>query len=146
LDWIRDELVKRGKSQAALARHMNLDPSQVSKMLKGGRKISIDELSKIEQFLGATSPKRGGGSAPVPSPAVISALCVEVVGVVAGGVWREQGAPWGHVGEAVVPVIPDARFAGRVQKAVRVEGADLPSAPVGSYAIFVNYDPAEDDL
>lgn len=50
--WFHQQLEERGESVRGLARFMGLDPSAVSRMLKGGRKMSADEQDQISNFLG----------------------------------------------------------------------------------------------
>jgi len=51
-DWFHQQLEARGGSVRGLARFMGLDPSAVSRMLKGERKMSADEQDQISNFLG----------------------------------------------------------------------------------------------
>ena len=50
--WFHQQLDERGESVRRLARYMRLDPSAVSRMLKGDRKMSADEQDHISNFLG----------------------------------------------------------------------------------------------
>ncbi len=50
--WFHKQLDERGGSLRGLARFMDLDPSAVSRMLKGERKMSADEQDRISSFLG----------------------------------------------------------------------------------------------
>lgn len=47
---IRPLFRRRGKSQAALARHLKLHPSQVTKLLQGRRTLAVNEKAKIIDF------------------------------------------------------------------------------------------------
>jgi transcriptional regulator with XRE-family HTH domain len=49
--WFHKQLEARGKSVRGLARYMRVDPSAVSRMLKGERKMSADEQDRISEFL-----------------------------------------------------------------------------------------------
>lgn len=51
-DWFHQQLEARGGSVRGLARFMGLDPSAVSRMLKGERKMSADEQDQVSNFLG----------------------------------------------------------------------------------------------
>lgn len=51
-EWFHKQLEARGESVRALARFMGLDPSAVSRMLKGERKMSADEQDDVSNFLG----------------------------------------------------------------------------------------------
>ena len=50
--WFHQRLDERGESVRGLARFMGLDPSAVSRMLKGERKMSADEQDHVSNFLG----------------------------------------------------------------------------------------------
>lgn len=50
--WFHQQLDAKGESVRGLARFMGLDPSAVSRMLKGERKMSADEQDLISNFLG----------------------------------------------------------------------------------------------
>ena len=52
--WFHRQLEARGESVRGLARLMGLDPSAVSRMLKGERKMSADEQDLISNFLGVS--------------------------------------------------------------------------------------------
>lgn len=63
--WFHRLLEARGSSVRGLARHLGLDASAVSRMLKGERKMSAEEQDRIAAFLGVSleevaSHRRGG--------------------------------------------------------------------------------------
>jgi transcriptional regulator with XRE-family HTH domain len=49
--WFEDALRAVSKSQAELARHLDVSPSQVSKLFKGERRVQLDEIESISLFL-----------------------------------------------------------------------------------------------
>lgn len=49
--WFYEKLAENGASLRDLARHMMLDPSAVSRMLNGDRKMSAEEQDSIAAFL-----------------------------------------------------------------------------------------------
>jgi transcriptional regulator with XRE-family HTH domain len=51
--WFHEQLARKGASLRDLARFMELDPSAVSRMLNGERKMSAEEQDDIAAFLGA---------------------------------------------------------------------------------------------
>lgn len=53
-EWFYRELEKDGRSLRAMARALGLDPSAVSRMLKGERKMSADEQDGIADYLGVS--------------------------------------------------------------------------------------------
>jgi transcriptional regulator with XRE-family HTH domain len=52
-EWFFDRLRDRRQSLREMARHMELDPSAVSRMLSGQRKMQMEEAGAIARFLGA---------------------------------------------------------------------------------------------
>ena len=50
--WFHKQLEARGETVRGLARFMGLDPSAVSRMLKGERRMSADEQDDVSNFLG----------------------------------------------------------------------------------------------
>lgn len=53
-DWFKDKLSEQRKSLRGLARHMEMDPSAVSRMLSGQRRMQVQEANQIALFLGTT--------------------------------------------------------------------------------------------
>lgn len=51
--WFMGRLQERGQSVRGLARHMDLDPSAVSRMLSGKRRMQMEEAAAIARFLRA---------------------------------------------------------------------------------------------
>ncbi|CDZ58343.1 helix-turn-helix domain-containing protein [Neorhizobium galegae] len=50
--WFYEKLAEKGSSLRDMARFMELDPSAVSRMLNGERKMSAEEQDRISAFLG----------------------------------------------------------------------------------------------
>jgi hypothetical protein len=53
-DWFLQKLEVGGKSVRGLARHLEVDPSAVSRMLSGQRRMKMEEATSIALFLGAS--------------------------------------------------------------------------------------------
>jgi len=51
-EWFTASLRSRRRSLRELAKHMNIDPSAVSRMFSGGRRMQVSEATSIAQFLG----------------------------------------------------------------------------------------------
>ena len=51
-EWFRERLASVGRTQAELARHMGLDASAVSRLLKGDRQLKGSEAAEVASFLG----------------------------------------------------------------------------------------------
>lgn len=54
-DWFFNKLLQRERSLRGLARHMRIDPSAVSRMFSGERRMQMDEITKIASFLGVSA-------------------------------------------------------------------------------------------
>jgi transcriptional regulator with XRE-family HTH domain len=52
--WFYQQLDREGRSLRAMARELGLDPSAVSRMLRGERKMSADEQDGIAAYLGVS--------------------------------------------------------------------------------------------
>lgn len=73
---IPDRLARHGRSQSELARYLNLDPSSLTKTIKGSRRMKADEMLKIDDFFGGRdtdvgavetlSTRRRGGPRRIP--------------------------------------------------------------------------------
>jgi hypothetical protein len=57
LAWLRACLKQPGKTQTGLAAHLGLDPSSVSKMVGGKRRLKTDEVPKAEEYFGSRAPR-----------------------------------------------------------------------------------------
>lgn len=58
ITWIRSGLKSRRKTQSGLAERLGVEHPQISKMLKGERKISVHEIPKIAEYLEMPPPAR----------------------------------------------------------------------------------------
>lgn len=52
--WFQEQLRKKGKTNAALAKLLGVDRSAVTNMWKGRRRMKVEEQDKIAQFLGVS--------------------------------------------------------------------------------------------
>lgn len=87
---IRTAMREQGYNQADLAELLGIDPTAVSKRLTGKRPFKLDEMRKIEAWLGVPSADRTVVGAAVQM--------VPIIGQVAAGSWREAiQQPLGHV-------------------------------------------------
>ena len=71
-DWFRDALARAGKTQADLARELDLLPSAVSRMLRGERGMKATEAVLVAKALGVPSEeillRTAVPSTPSPTP------------------------------------------------------------------------------
>ncbi len=51
-DWLKQRLALRGRTQAGLARHLGLDASAVTRLLKGERQLKGAEAAAIAAYIG----------------------------------------------------------------------------------------------
>lgn len=59
-EWIKEQLTQSGKSQRELADALSVDPSAVSRLLNGQRKLRDRELPLLLQFFNAPAPPPEG--------------------------------------------------------------------------------------
>lgn len=109
------------RSQADLARHLNIDPSTMTKLLKGDRRLKADELVKIEQFFGepvdragvveTLSSRRASPPRRIPVYGYAAAGGSERIAINAGQVieWVDAPPLWNGLGDLmVVRIIGDS--------------------------------------
>lgn len=65
LTWIERGLAQPGKTKAGLARALGIWPSAVSAMLRGNRRLQLDEVVKAADYLEVDPPLPGNGTVPV---------------------------------------------------------------------------------
>lgn len=58
IDWIRGGLAVKGKTQYGLADHLGISHPQVSSLLKGNRKLKVNEIPIIAEYLEIPPPAR----------------------------------------------------------------------------------------
>ena len=86
LDWILRGLKKPDKTQAGIARALSLNPSQISRLLKGKRQLKAAEVPKIERYLGEEAPKELRQLSTLSEPLAAQIRLTEFgVNVAAGG-------------------------------------------------------------
>ena len=83
IDWIREGLKKPGKTQSGLASHLGIAHPQITQLLKGKRKLKVDEIPRIATYLEMDPP----GSEISPSSS--KWVPARKAGVVAAGLFRE---------------------------------------------------------
>lgn len=54
--WLKEQFARTGKTKAALARYLGLESPQVSKMVKGTRKVQGTEVDRIRAFFDVAPP------------------------------------------------------------------------------------------
>lgn len=129
--WIKDGLERPGKSAKGLADALGIHQSTISKIISGERKLRADELPIIARYLEVDPP-----IASHKGDASVHVGLVTVTEIAARGVWREASAV-PMLSETLVPIVPDSRYYGMDQFAVRVDTADFFKA--GDFAVFVPF-------
>ena len=139
-EWLKAGLLRPGKSGVGLAKALGIDPSAVSRMLQGKRKLQLHEVDKAAAYLGVEPPNRGSLRIGAVAPSQNEVQIVALTKSAAGGVWREVGVS--VIFEAVaIPLVPEPRLAGLEQYATRIDGTDFNRIlKPGDYAIFVPFD------
>jgi transcriptional regulator with XRE-family HTH domain len=138
--WLRNGLKQPGKSNVGLAKALGINPSGVSRMLKGERKLQLSEVEKAAAYLGLPPPT--GNSAIVNGPVAPtrqSAQAVVLAKSASAEVWRKAGVKVTY--EAIaIPFVPEPSLAGLTQYATRIDGSDFNKVlRPGDYAIFVPF-------
>lgn len=135
--WLKNALKETGRSQADLARHLEVNRSAVSLMISGKRAISADEMFKAAAYLGVSPPGQDG------SPALVATQEVKVVGRLATGVWRDKTSKQQASPDLHIPKNPDPVYAAMRQEAYQLdETSDDGVYRAGDYFIVVPYDQA----
>lgn len=139
LDWIREGLKQSGKTQSGLAAHLGIAHPQITQLLKGKRKLKVDEIPKIAEYLESGPPTMSeltpytGGLSVIP-----------VVGKVEAGAFHEVDEF--DQSEPVTLTLPrDEKFPNARQIAFDVSGDsmnDLKPRPIlsGDRAVCVSYE------
>lgn len=117
LQWIRDGLRQTGKTQVGLARHLGLTHPQITRLLKGVRRLKVDELPRIADYLGVCLPGEGDTSPPG------HASGIPVLGEVAAGIWLEIMTEPERFED--VPVTPSPSHPANAQYGLIVRGESL---------------------
>lgn len=124
--WIRDSIEANPRlSKAGLSRHLGhgLDRSRVLKMIDGRRRIQIDEIQAIADYMGVPPPKLALVTHSQESPVL------PLIGIVQPGVWHEARAHRNHPIRSArrVPPSPDPRYPPGQQVCYEM-GCDCPPA------------------
>lgn len=57
IEWIRANLDRsKGKTQIGLARHLGLAHTQITMLMQGRRRLKVDEIPRIADYLGVEPP------------------------------------------------------------------------------------------
>jgi SOS-response transcriptional repressor LexA len=70
IEWIESALKSTGKTRIGLAKHLNLAHPQITMLLQGKRRLKVDEVPKIADYLGVDPPKDDAGDEIVRVPMI----------------------------------------------------------------------------
>jgi SOS-response transcriptional repressor LexA len=87
-EWLKTELLGRGRSQSALARFMGVVPEIVNRIVNGKRQIKAHEADQIRAYLAATRDGAPASTSHI-SARLNTAAFLTVRGSVEAGSWRE---------------------------------------------------------
>lgn len=141
-EWLEKVLDEAGISKTEMAKSLtqklgrSIDRSAVSKMTKGIRSISADELMAIEQITGKSAPGRPDGVKLI-QPALAG---LPVLGTIQAGAWLDTTLIDPTNEPEMLQVIPDKRFPLASQYVLVVVGNSMDlEYPDGSYVTCVDF-------
>jgi SOS-response transcriptional repressor LexA len=125
VDTLKRLMKEHGESQADMARLLDLTPDKISKVMKGKRRLTLEEGAKLARYFNKVVE-------PEPEPKI------PIIGLVSAGEWREAIE---HVTEWLPS--PDKKLS-KDAFAVVVEGDSMDLVAQEGEAIIV--DPRDKDL
>lgn len=148
--WVFNGLKKEGKSKGGLAKALGVHAAQVTRILEGTRKIKATEVSMIASYLDDPSPVIGAVGLTTIAPhdplraGIFGTRQTKIIAEIGGGMWFEaetlESVGRSDSSHPSVPAVPDARYEGMKQFAVKVVGKDMDRAiPQGFFAVCVPY-------
>lgn len=130
---IREARKRAGKTLEDLADATGLSPGYISRMESAARNVSTKNLRKIAEALGTTADRLISEDEPEPV-----AHEMPVRGEVRAGAWLEIDGDPAEL--ETIPALPDPRFAGAPQYALRGVGTSMNKvAPPGQYVIVASW-------
>ncbi|WP_244484510.1 helix-turn-helix transcriptional regulator [Mesorhizobium sp. Root552] len=126
IEWIRSGLKSTGKTQLGLASHLNLAHPQITQLLKGKRRLKVDEVPRIAEYLGI---------APPTDDASDEIIRVPMVSWVSAGELSDQAAV---IDLSEYPTIAVSRLPPSRWIALRVDGPSMNKISPPDSLIFVD--------
>jgi transcriptional regulator with XRE-family HTH domain len=132
--WLRDTLKRKKLSQRALARHMELDDSEISRFLSGARKhLTLEEINLAQDFLNEDLPE------DLFANKKLYVKKAPLRGTIAAGILRaiEMSAP-AYVGN--IPYLPTSIYSEYEQYAYQLMDDHAEDyAPTHAFVIFIDF-------
>lgn len=126
--WVSDQLAKQGRgAKSRLAEHMDIEPSAVSRLLKGERSLLLDEAQGISDYFAMLqhSPAVDVTFPPLSSNRVEGCPNLLVRGNVAAGLWLEASVFENEVYDEGPIKGGDDRYPFELQYLMRIQGESL---------------------
>lgn len=148
IDWLLAALddagqKARGKNKSGLADALGINPSAITRLLHGQRRIRPDEIQKAARYFGLAIPDLGQKSTDGAEKTLYQTVKTQlrlapVLGEAAAGRWMEYEV--GDLEGATVPYVP-TRFVELEQTAYKIVGDSMNLAKIldGDYVICVPY-------
>lgn len=124
-EWVRQALAESGLSMSEMSRRLGIPVDGISKVLKGRRELSAEEMFQIQNISGVAPPANASGASEIrltDAPAVRSLTLINVIGEAAGGVWKEMKLSFD---EYTLNYPIDPRFPPDALKALRISGNSI---------------------
>lgn len=125
IDWIVAALEATGKTRVGLAKHLNLAHPQITQLLKGRRRLKVDEVPKIADYLGVPPP-----TVDIDIPDMVE---VPLISMVSAGQLADNVHDLSEL-----PTIPAINLPDGEWIAMRVDGPSMNKISPPDSIIFVN--------
>lgn len=126
IEWIKSALKSTGKTQSGLAAHLNLAHPQITQLLKGNRRLKVDEVPRIAEYLGVEPPKDDASDEIIRVP---------MVSWVSAGEMTDQASV---IDLSEFPTIAVSRLQASRWIALRVDGPSMNKISPPDSLIFVD--------
>lgn len=136
LDWIREGLTRPGKTQRGLAAALGIDPSAVSRLLTGRRRLRADEIVAVAEYLGVRPPLEAFAGPPRPRGR-------GVPGMVENGASPLRYSPATASGPRDLPVLgvavagSDGLFVMNGEAQAHIERPSILAGVARAYAVYI---------
>lgn len=139
--WIQQICDETGLTFTEIARRAGVDPATLTRFMNNPKykpNLSDTTLQKIAQAVNRPVPIP---TTTMSLPSTIGLTTVKVVGTAAAGLWKELSITSDdYYGMEDIPVVENARYAGKEQYALLVEGNSINRViHDGEFAICVNW-------